>query len=153
MFSPYCRIRSFGGQHFLWIFLRPTSIFFVTFSRLMVSFWMAINLRLLNPHSKRIWWTKLVHFDHIVVSDRFEGLYYLRRFLRSTCIFFVTFSLVKVSFWMAINLRFWNLNSERTWLATHVLFDQIVVSDHFKGLHFIYRLLRLTCIFSILSPF
>ena len=99
----------FEGLHFLYRFLCPTSIFFVTFYLLKVSFRMAINLRYWNPHSKPIWWVKQDHFYQILVFDRFEGLHFLGRFWHPTCIFFATIYLLKVSFWLAINLRFFEI--------------------------------------------
>ena len=93
---------------FLCRLLYTTRIFFSTFYLLKVSFWMAINLRFWNPQSERIWWVKQVIFYHIVVYDRFEGLHFLSGFFCTTSIFLRNFYLPKVSFWMAIILRFWN---------------------------------------------
>ena len=105
----------------------------------MVSFSMAINIRFWNPHFERIWWVKQDHFYQIVVYDRFEGLHFLCRFWHPTYIFFATFYLLKVSFWKAINLRFWNPQSERIWWVKQGHFYQIVVYDRFEGLHFLCR--------------
>ena len=94
---------------------------------------MAINLKFWNPHSERIWWVKQVLFYHVVVYDRFEGLQFVYRFWRPTNIFFATFYLQKVSFWVAINLRFWNPYSDRIWWVKHILFYHIVVYDRIEG--------------------
>jgi len=127
----------FEGLHFLCRFWRPTSIFFATFYLLNVSFWMSINLRFWNPHSERIWWVETDHFYQIVVYDRFECLHFLCILWRPTSIFFANFYLLNVSFWMAINLRFWNPHSERIWWDKQVHFYQNVVYGRFEGLHFL----------------
>ena len=143
----------FEGIHFLCRFLYQTSIFFATFYHQNISFWMAINIRFWNPYSERIWWVKQVLFYHIAVFDRFEGLHFLCRFLYPTSIFFATFYLLKVSFWMPIKLRYWNRHSERIWWVKQVLFCHIIVYDRFEGLHFFSRFWRPTSIFSQLSTF
>jgi len=137
----------FEGLHFLCRFWRPTIIFYATFYLLKVSFWMAINLRYWNPHCKRKWCVKQDHFYQIAVYDHFEGLHFLCRFWRPTIIFFVTFYLLKLSFWMAINLRIWNPHSERIWWVEQDHFYQIVVYDRFEGLHFLCRFWRPNSIF------
>ena len=131
----------FEGLHFLCRFLCPTSILFPTFYLQKVSFWMAIHVRFWNPHSERIWWVKQVLFYHIALYDRFECLHFLCRFLCPTSIFFATFYLSKVSFWMAINIRFWNPHSERIWWVKQVLFYHISLYDRFEGQHFLCRFL------------
>ena len=54
--------------------------FFATFYLLKFSFWMAIILRIWNPHSEPIWWVEQDHFYQIFVYDRFEGLHFLCKF-------------------------------------------------------------------------
>ena len=125
----------------------PNQILFRVFLPLKLSFWMAINLRFWNRNSERIWWVKQVIFYHIVVYDRFEGLHFLCRILCPTRIFFATFFLQKVSFRMAIKVRFWNPHSERIRWVKQVLFYHIVLYDRFEGLHFLCRFLCQTSIF------
>ena len=154
----------------------------MTFTLLKVKFWMAINIRFWNPHSEDTWWVKHVLFHHIIVSDRFEGLHFVRTLKvydwSSTCFltilsyptfskvytssrdsyaqpvfFVVNFSLLKVSFWMTINLRFWKSYSKSIWLVKPMLFSHIVVSDRFEGLHFLCRLFRPTSNLFALSTF
>jgi len=137
----------FEGLHFHCRLWRPTSIFVATFYLLKVSFWLAINLRIWNPHSERIWWFKQDHFYQIVVYDHFEGLHFLCRLWRPTSIFFANFYLLKVSFWMAGNLRYWNPHSKRIWWVKEDHFYQIVVYDRFEGLHFLCRFWSPTSIF------
>jgi len=52
---------------------------------------MAINLKFWNPHSGLIWRVKDLLFDEIVITDRFEGLHFVVRFLHQTSIFFRDF--------------------------------------------------------------
>ena len=115
----------------------PNQYLFRDFLPSKVSFLMAINLRIWNPHSERIWGVEQDHFYQIVVYDRFEGLHFLGRFWRPTSIFFATFYLLSVSFWMASNLRYWNPHSKRIWWIKQDHFYQIDVYDRFEGLHFL----------------
>jgi len=137
----------FEALHLLCRFWPPTSIFIAIFYLLKVSFWMAINLIFWNPYSERILWVKQVLFYHVVVYDRFEGLQLLCRFWRPTSIFFATFYLLKVSFLMEINLRFWNPHSERIWWVKQVHFYHVVDYDRFEDLHLLCRFWRPTSIF------
>ena len=72
---------------------------------------------------------------------------FIFKFLYPTNIFFTTFYLLKVSFWIAIHLSFWNPLSERIWWVKHAIFYHIVVYDRFEGLHFHFRFWRPTSIF------
>ena len=65
--------------------------------------------------------------------------------------FFATFYLPKDSFWMAIDLIYWNPHSECIWRVKKDLFYHIFVYDRFEGLHFHCRFWRPTSIFLRLS--